>query len=301
MYAKLFGRITESSLMEEPLEVRYSFMMLLAIAAPDGAVIGTDVAIARRLNISTEDFQRCMKALMSPDPNSNSKEHEGRRVIQNDGERGYLIVNYVTYREFRDKESRRIYMREYMRNAREAKDSCKQKVLTVNSEKLTVNSCKPCKPPLAQEEEEGELEAEGEENTHSRAVASAPELFESFWKAYPKKVAKDKCLSLFKSKNCASVFDSVMSGLMRDKASDDWTKERGQFIPHPSTWLNQRRWESVLEVPTKTAAETQAYAETQSEDPDLFLTPRQMLERTLAEQAEEEIRLSTPHSPETWK
>lgn len=25
--------------------------------------------------------------------------------------------------------------------------------------------------------------------------------------------------------------------------SKQWTKDNGQFIPHPSTWLNQSRWE----------------------------------------------------------
>jgi hypothetical protein len=25
--------------------------------------------------------------------------------------------------------------------------------------------------------------------------------------------------------------------------SAEWTKDGGQFIPHPATWLNQKRWE----------------------------------------------------------
>lgn len=116
MYAKLMARITESSLMEEEVPVRYCFMMLLAMADPKGYVIGTDTAISRRMNIPKTDFLRCIEALMQPDEDSNSKEQDGRRVIASDCERGYFVVNYEKYRDTRDEESRREYMRDYMRD-----------------------------------------------------------------------------------------------------------------------------------------------------------------------------------------
>lgn len=139
MYAKLFSRITESSLMEESINVRYVFVMLLAIADPKAHVIGTDVAIARRINIPLEEFQLCVEALMRPDPNSNSEEEEGRRLVRSTGERGYRIVNYLTYRNFRDEEHRRDYMRGYMKDYRS---------------RNAVNSGKHGKPRLANAEAE---------------------------------------------------------------------------------------------------------------------------------------------------
>ena len=129
VYAKLFSRITESSLMEEEIPVRYTFVMLLAIADPTGLVIGTDVAIARRLNMPVKDFIKCIEVLGSPDKESNSKEFEGRRVIPSEGERGYQIVNYVRYRGLKNETSRRDYMRGYMRDYRSKKNSCKQNSL----------------------------------------------------------------------------------------------------------------------------------------------------------------------------
>lgn len=116
--------------MEESIEVRYTFVLLLAICDPTGHVIGTDVAIARRLNMPVSDFQRCIEELKKPDPHSNSKEEDGKRVIESDGERGYLLVNYLTYREMKDEEQRRDYMREYMRKYRNPKG-----VAAVNSGK----------------------------------------------------------------------------------------------------------------------------------------------------------------------
>jgi hypothetical protein len=166
MFAKLFSRITESSLMEEPLEVRYVFVMLLAMCDPTGHVIGTDVAIARRMNMPLSDFQRCAATLMRPDPDSNSKEHEGRRIIPSEGERGYLVVNYLTYRDMKTEENRRDYMRDYMRKRRESE--------AVASGKHPV---KRVKPPLAQlGHAEGELtvEEEAEGNGTQSAHEIAP-------------------------------------------------------------------------------------------------------------------------------
>jgi DNA replication protein DnaC len=31
--------------------------------------------------------------------------------------------------------------------------------------------------------------------------------------------------------------------LEKQKVSTEWLKDGGQFIPHPATWLNGRRWE----------------------------------------------------------
>lgn len=159
MYAKLMGRITESSLMEEPLDVRYCFMMLLAIADPQGYAVGTDVALARRMNMPLADFKRCVEELMKPDEDSNSKEEAGKRVILSDCERGYFVVNYAKYRDTRDEEHRREYMRDYMRKKRNGKDVA------------PVNNGKQRKPPLAKVEEE----AKGDTPKPPDAEPLAPE------------------------------------------------------------------------------------------------------------------------------
>ena len=121
MYSKLFSRITESSLMEEPIPARYVFVMFLAISDPQGYVIGTDVAIARRINMPLREFLPCVDRLMEPDAHSNSNAEDGRRIIRSDGERGYRIVNYIHYRSMRDEPARREYMRQYMADYRAKK------------------------------------------------------------------------------------------------------------------------------------------------------------------------------------
>lgn len=68
--------------------------------------------------------------------------------------------------------------------------------------------------------------------------------FEKFYKAYPKKVKKQDVKKWFK-KNTPSneLFSSMMKRLEQFRASKDWQKDGGQFIPYPTTWLNQKRWE----------------------------------------------------------
>jgi hypothetical protein len=135
MYVKLFARITESSLMEQEISVRYTFVMLLALADPSGLVVGTDIALARRLNMPLKQFVKCAKLLQTPDEDSNSKEHEGRRIVVSEAERGYQIVNYAKYRDLQSEDERRAYMRDYMREYRSGKPS--------------VNNVKNSKPELA--------------------------------------------------------------------------------------------------------------------------------------------------------
>ena len=34
------------------------------------------------------------------------------------------------------------------------------------------------------------------------------------------------------------------------KKSYNWNKDNGQYIPNPTTWLNQKRWEDEIEIAT---------------------------------------------------
>ena len=78
--------------------------------------------------------------------------------------------------------------------------------------------------------------------------------FERFWKAYPRKVGKDAAQRAFdKRRPTAALVDDMVAAIERQCRSDAWTKDGGQFIPHPTTWLNQGRWNDeapVIHIPT---------------------------------------------------
>ena len=69
--------------------------------------------------------------------------------------------------------------------------------------------------------------------------------FEKFWQSYPRKEGKQKAESAF-AKVDAPV-EILLDAIERHKKSAQWQKDNGQFIPHPATWLNGKRWEDQLE------------------------------------------------------
>jgi hypothetical protein len=67
--------------------------------------------------------------------------------------------------------------------------------------------------------------------------------FETFWKLYPKKVGKDAARKSWdKLKAKAETLSLITDALAWQTESEQWQKEGGQFIPNPSTYLNQARW-----------------------------------------------------------
>lgn len=76
--------------------------------------------------------------------------------------------------------------------------------------------------------------------------------FELFWKAYPKKVAKKVAYQSYsKISQSKEQLQIILKAIEEQKQSIDWTKDDGQFIPHPATWLNQGRWTDELQKPPK--------------------------------------------------
>lgn len=76
--------------------------------------------------------------------------------------------------------------------------------------------------------------------------------FDAFWSAYPKKVNKKKAQEIWSKLNPDKLLvDRIMLSLDRQKNSKSWLKDGGAFIPHPSTWLNQERWNDETELTTQ--------------------------------------------------
>lgn len=234
--------------MEQPIEVRYTFIMLLAIADPTGRVVGTDVAIARRLNMPLDSFVNSVKQLGEPDPDSNSKEEEGRRVIPSDSERGYQLVNYIKYRNLKDEEEKREYMREYMRKRRED-EALRKTCKTVLTDVKNVTQA------------EAEAEAEEDKNTSTpktppakprRPMDESPE-FLKFWEAYPRKEKKPKAAKAFKKALQKTTLEQILKSLEGFKEA--WKQSDACWIPHPASWLNDESWN---DKPAKPSQPTQS-------------------------------------------
>ena len=67
--------------------------------------------------------------------------------------------------------------------------------------------------------------------------------FEFFWQAYPRKEGKKKAQDAF-AKVTVSL-EVLLAAIEIQKKTPQWEKDNGQFIPHPATWLDGKRWEDV--------------------------------------------------------
>jgi len=80
-------------------------------------------------------------------------------------------------------------------------------------------------------------------------------LFVEFWKAYPRKTNKDFAEKVFaKLKVDQPFLDKILHSLSI-QVRTIWKDKDTQYIPHPSTWLNGKRWEDEIAAPPMTAAE----------------------------------------------
>lgn len=70
-------------------------------------------------------------------------------------------------------------------------------------------------------------------------------MFDAFWDEYPRRQDKAKAKTAFHALHVTDdLFDRIMDGLRRQKASEQW--QNPKYIPLPTTWLHGRRWEDEL-------------------------------------------------------
>ena len=248
-YSKLWSNLPRSSLLECELHVRWTFVVMLALKDSDGIVFGTRTALARAVNLSLEQTSNALDVLSSPDPNSSSKRDEGRRLREIAPNR-WLVVNADDYRGKRDDTDPLEKGRQRTRRWR------KRKALTQPAG--DANGAETVTPVTgASQASHGDGDADAEQcraeanAKHSRAerktaggevVYSAD--FVTFWKAYPKRVGKGKASEEWqKIKAPRPDLDQVLAAITTQKRSKAWRKEDGQYIPNPSRWINERRWE----------------------------------------------------------
>lgn len=80
-------------------------------------------------------------------------------------------------------------------------------------------------------------------STHRKRDNWTPQRFDDFWSIYPRHVNKTTAMRAWaKLKADDSLTDTILKDVKR-RLDGEWKDADIQFIPHPSTYLNQRRWE----------------------------------------------------------
>lgn len=90
--------------------------------------------------------------------------------------------------------------------------------------------------------------------------------FEKFWAAYPRQVARTKAERAFARLNPDDeLLSRMLEALARQKELPGWREEGGRYVPYPSTWLRERRWEELPEE-TEAAAPYSGYRRLTADD-----------------------------------
>ena len=117
-FTKLDDGILQSSVMAADPVTFKVWIALLAAAKSDGMVPVAPTYLAAVCHLSIEEVRQALHELESPDQDSRSPEHEGRRIERVDG--GWFLVNYAKYRKRAESEEHKTYEREKKRRQREA-------------------------------------------------------------------------------------------------------------------------------------------------------------------------------------
>ena len=228
-YTKLHNCILDSSIWGEDVYTRVVWIFMLAKVDANGRVIVAPSLMAKQANVPQSKLDRALVKLSSPDPQSKTPDHEGRRIVQIQG--GWLILNYQRYRKMLNAEERREYQRQWDREHRPSGQARKRSP--------TQSDTIPTSPTQA------EAEAEA---YNPPIVPPKVDGFDSFWKLYPRKVGKGGARKVWaKLKPGEKLVQQILETVAEQKESVQWTKDGGQYIPHPATWLNQERWGDELE------------------------------------------------------
>lgn len=67
--------------------------------------------------------------------------------------------------------------------------------------------------------------------------------FLRFWEQYPKKTGKDAAWKSWQKRNGdRPKIEAILEAIKNQRIGDQWTRDGGQYIPNPATWINQGRW-----------------------------------------------------------
>lgn len=73
--------------------------------------------------------------------------------------------------------------------------------------------------------------------------------FDKFWAAYPRKKNKGDAEQWFATHHpAAELVEQMLATIAAFKATDDWQKEKGKWVPLPAKWLDKQCWEDVAHV-----------------------------------------------------
>ncbi len=119
----------------------------------------------------------------------------------------------------------------------------KRRTLTHDSLKRILQASEDTGQTSARPSEDAGKTISGNRAEQSRAKRSRTEnshRFAEFWSAYPRRVARNGAEKAWAR---LAPDDALVDRILADLGRRDWANADPKFIPHPTTYLNNRRWE----------------------------------------------------------
>lgn len=113
MYGKIFEEIFDSTIMQHGGDTVYIFMAMIVLSDSQGFLRMAPAALAQRIDKPVDIVKHTVEVLKQPDPDSNTPDYEGRRIIplteftSGEENRGWWIVNKEKFKRFASREDRR--------------------------------------------------------------------------------------------------------------------------------------------------------------------------------------------------
>lgn len=104
-----------------------------------------------------------------------------------------------------------------------------------------------CHSGVSESHPGGDTESPKPPNETPIVFIEPDEAFERFWKAYPRKTDKSKGKKAFhKHVKDEQTLGVILANIEARLGAGDWRRDRARFIPHPTTYLNNKRWEDEV-------------------------------------------------------
>lgn len=259
-YTKLFSSIITSTIWMEPDQIRLVWITMLAVADKNGEVQGSVPGLARIAGVPIEAARDAISRFMSPDPDSRTKDDEGRRIEEIDG--GWRLLNHRKYRE--------MCSRDEAREAEAKRKAAYREKIARNGDKSGTVPDLSQQVPVSLHIAEAKADAEVEVvnpippsvapfSAGERVVSNSPTA-EQIYQAYPRKVGKAAALKAIAKAGRTIGFDQLFGFVKEYAAAIAWQDQ--QYIPHPASWMNAARWEDDREdwKPRKQSGHSQVAA-----------------------------------------
>lgn len=109
----------------------------------------------------------------------------------------------------------------------------------------------PAKQPIPNQDPTTKQECKNDKNekntTSTLHQPGYSDSFLAFWSVYPRRVGKAAAYKAWRKIPAGISAEAIIESVERHKRTSQWKKNNGKFIPHPSTYLNQARWDDELE------------------------------------------------------